>query len=55
MVIHGAQGKFEVNMVVLADGQPVPSVTNNCVHMQDMMEATGISTGSLYGLNPSAW
>lgn len=55
MVIQGAQGSFEVNMVVLEDGQPVPSVTNNRVFMKDMMHCAGIDTTNLYGLNPSAW
>jgi hypothetical protein len=55
MVIQGAQGSFEVNMVVLEDGQPVSSVTNNRVFMSDMMEKAGVDTTNLYGLNPSAW
>jgi hypothetical protein len=55
MVIQGAQGSFEVNMVVVEDGTTVPSVTNNRVYMDDMMEKAGVNTDNLYGFNPSAW
>jgi hypothetical protein len=55
MVIQGAQGSFEINMVMLEDGKPLPSVTGNRVYMEDIMEKAGLDTKNMYGLNPSAW
>jgi hypothetical protein len=55
MVIQGAQGSFEINMVMLEDGKPLPSVTGNKVCMDDIMQKAGLDTKNLYGLNPSAW
>jgi len=55
MVIHGAQGAFNIEMVTVDKVEPVKSISSFILPMDDMMRTTRIDTTNLYGLNPSAW
>lgn len=55
MVIHGAQGNFNIEMVTIDKVEPVKSITSCVLSMDALMQTTGLDTSNLYGLNPSAW